>query len=172
MENNIIWFDRKFKLDIAPEMYPIVVERLRGVPVRLEEKLSGVSEDVLTINPDGWSAKRQIGHLIIVEGLWMKRVENYKNKEKHLFAADLKNTKTEEIDYDSIESASLLKQFRDVRKEYVTALDSLDKDEVEQIALHPRLNLPMRLIDSAYFSAEHDEHHMSRIHDLILKYGK
>ena len=33
-------------------------------------------------------------------------------------------------------------------------------------ALHPRLQQPMRILDSAIFQADHDDWHLSRIRDL------
>jgi hypothetical protein len=33
--------------------------------------------------------------------------------------------------------------------------------------LHPRLKQPMRLVDHLYFAAEHDDHHLARIWELI-----
>ncbi len=40
---------------------------------------------------------------------------------------------------------------------------------MEKIALHPRLNQPMRVIDLAQFVAEHDDHHIQTINELINK---
>jgi hypothetical protein len=34
------------------------------------------------------------------------------------------------------------------------------------LARHPRLGTPMRLIDLAYFVAEHDDHHLARLREL------
>ncbi len=36
------WVDRKFEFTIPVARFPVVVERLRGAPIRLEEKLRGV----------------------------------------------------------------------------------------------------------------------------------
>ncbi len=38
-------------------------------------------------------------------------------------------------------------------------------------ALHPRLKTPMRLIDSLYFVAEHDDHHLAIISNLLRRAG-
>jgi hypothetical protein len=32
---------------------------------------------------------------------------------------------------------------------------------------HPRLKTPMRLVDHLYFAAEHDDHHLARIWELV-----
>lgn len=39
--------------------------------------------------------------------------------------------------------------------------------DLERSARHPRLGSPMRVIDLAYFVAEHDDHHMARLRELV-----
>jgi hypothetical protein len=34
------------------------------------------------------------------------------------------------------------------------------------MALHPRLNVRIRVLDLAFFIAEHDDHHLARISEL------
>jgi hypothetical protein len=36
-------------------------------------------------------------------------------------------------------------------------------------SLHPRLKVPMNVIDLAYFVAEHDDYHLVRISELLGK---
>ena len=43
--------------------------------------------------------------------------------------------------------------------------------EQERTALHPRLGLPMRAVDHAFFVAEHDDHHLARITELLRAEG-
>jgi hypothetical protein len=38
-------------------------------------------------------------------------------------------------------------------------------------SLHPRLQQPMRMIDHAYFVAEHDDHPIERIRAIALAGG-
>jgi hypothetical protein len=38
--------------------------------------------------------------------------------------------------------------------------------------LHPRLKQPMRLVDHLYFVAEHDDHHLARIWEMIEAKGR
>jgi hypothetical protein len=33
--------------------------------------------------------------------------------------------------------------------------------------LHPRLQQPLRIVDIAYFDAEHDDYHLGRIGELL-----
>jgi hypothetical protein len=35
-----------------------------------------------------------------------------------------------------------------------------------RVAIHPRLNKPMRLTDHLFFVAEHDDHHLAHISQL------
>jgi hypothetical protein len=37
------WFERKFRFDFPIQLYPNIVERLRGTPIRLEGKVVSVS---------------------------------------------------------------------------------------------------------------------------------
>ncbi|MBC8367786.1 hypothetical protein H8E52_10280 [bacterium] len=40
-------------------------------------------------------------------------------------------------------------------------------ERFRQTALHPRLKTPMRACDMLYFMAEHDDHHLARISEII-----
>ena len=45
-------------------------------------------------------------------------------------------------------------------------LDRWDASRLSVTALHPRLNQPMRVVDMAFFTAEHDDHHLARMTEL------
>ena len=49
----------------------------------------------------------------------------------------------------------------------VARLEDLDEAGVERSSQHPRLGQPMRVIDMAIFAAEHDDHHLARIGELL-----
>ena len=46
-------------------------------------------------------------------------------------------------------------------------LAGADASALERTARHPRLGTPMRLIDIAFFTAEHDDHHLARITEMM-----
>ena len=50
--------------------------------------------------------------------------------------------------------------------ELVDRLESLDAEIFARSALHPRLNVQMRLVDMLFFQAEHDDYHLARISEL------
>ena len=47
------------------------------------------------------------------------------------------------------------------------ALRDLAAADLERAARHPRLGTPMRVVDLAYFVAEHDDHHLARLRELL-----
>ena len=60
----IKWFNREFNFSSDQNIFPSIIERLSGTPVRLEEKLKSVNPDVLIARMDGtWTIKENIGHL-------------------------------------------------------------------------------------------------------------
>lgn len=167
MISRMEWFKRKFSFDLPVEMFPNIVERMRGTPGRLEELTRGRSPEFLTRREDGkWSMQEQAGHLLDLEELWMKRLDDYEAGRETLFAADLANRKTHEANHNANSIENILAAFRKERTEFVARLDSYDEAFVRQTASHPRLNQKIRVIDFAFFIAEHDDHHLARISEL------
>ena len=50
-------------------------------------------------------------------------------------------------------------------------LESLDAELFARSAVHPRLNVPMRLVDFVFFQVEHDDYHLTRIYELLKLFG-
>jgi hypothetical protein len=162
------WFERKFTLDLPLAMYPNVLERVRGTPARLEDRLLNLPREVLTRRAgEDWSIQEQAGHLLDLGTLDLGRLDDYATGLERLRPADLANRKTHEADHNSHPIEHILASFRAERAEFVRRLDSFDTEFVARTALHPRLLMPMRVIDFAYFIAEHDDHHLARISDLL-----
>jgi uncharacterized damage-inducible protein DinB len=164
-----VWFERKFTLDLPLEMYPNVLERVRGTPARLEDRLIKLPREILTRRDGdgGWSIQEQAGHLLDLGALDLGRLDDYAAGLDTLRAADLNNRKTHEADHNAGSIEHLLAAFRAERGEFVRHLDGFDPEQAARTALHPRLNVPMRVLDLAYFIAEHDDHHLARISELI-----
>jgi uncharacterized damage-inducible protein DinB len=163
-----VWFERKFDFTLAVEQYPNLCVRLRGTPARLEEILRGVSRDVLLAKPrDKWSAQEHAGHLLDLESLWMARVDDYLADGSTLTAADLSNRKTHEANHNSRSLIEILAEFRAGRLRLVDRVGRFEPALFARSMLHPRLRQPMRLVDHLYFVAEHDDHHLARIWEMI-----
>jgi uncharacterized damage-inducible protein DinB len=162
------WFERRFTFDhVAPEDFPVLLERLRGTPARLEDKLSGLSRDVLTRRPgDAWSIQEHAGHLLDLDDLHYGRLDDYRAGAEVLRPADLDNRRTHGARHNERPLQDLLAAFRRERGRFVDRLDAWEPALLTIRALHPRLDQPMRVVDMALFVAEHDDHHLARMTEL------
>ena len=168
-----VWFERKFEFSFPVEVWPNLCARLRGTPARLEEMLRGCSREILIRKADGkWSAQEHAGHLLDLEALWLARVEDYVAGSEQLAVADLRNRKTDEADYNAWPLEEILAEFRAARGRLLTRVEELDAALFGRAIPHPRLKTPMRLVDHLYFVAEHDDHHLARIWELINGVGE
>jgi uncharacterized damage-inducible protein DinB len=162
------WFERKFDFSFPVELRGNVLARLRGTPARLEELVRGFSREVMTRKPDrGWSAQEQAGHLADLEPLWLARVEDYAAGAQELTVADLQNRKTDEADHNARRLEEILGEFRAARGKLVSQAEETEDAQFSRAIPHPRLKTPMRLVDHLYFVAEHDDHHLARIWELV-----
>ena len=163
-----VWFERKFDFTFPVEQYPDLCVRLRGTPARLEELLRGVSREVLLSKPgDKWSAQEHAGHLLDLEPLWAARVDDFLRGGDTLTAADLNNRQTHEANHNNRPLIEILAEFRTERFRLVDRAGKFEPEMFARSMLHPRLLQRMRLVDHLYFVAEHDDHHLARIWDLI-----
>jgi len=83
-----------------------------------------------------------------------------------LTAADMTNRKTHEANHNANTIENILATFREERMAFVHRLDGYDQAFVQRTAIHPRLEKSIRVIDLAFFIAEHDDHHLARISEL------
>ncbi len=161
------WTDRRFTFDLPEELFPVVVERLRGLPARVEDKVRSLSPEVLTRRDgEAWSIQEHIGHLLDLDELHAGRLDDFLAGASVLRAADITNRRTHEADYNRRPIADLLRALRRERESFVARLDAWDPGLISLTALHPRLQQPMRVIDMALFIAEHDDHHLARMTEL------
>jgi uncharacterized damage-inducible protein DinB len=166
------WVDRTFDFTLPEALFPVVVERLRGTPARIEDKVRSLSTDVLTRREgDTWSIQEHIGHLLDLDELHAGRLDDFLAGAEVLRPADMANRKTWESRHNERPIAELLRDFRSERLAFVARLDAWDPELVSLTALHPRLQKPMRVLDMASFTAEHDDHHLTRMTELVRKWG-
>ena len=162
------WFERKFDLNFPVGLYPVIIGRLEGALPRVVAMTKNVSDERLTRKPNGeWSAKEQVGHLYDLEELWYARVGDFLSGKELLTAADLRNTKTNEADHNKAGIEALIHRFSEARNKLIIKVKDADETTALITALHPRLRSPMRLIDHLFFIAEHDDHHLAKIRELL-----
>lgn len=162
------WLDRKFTFDLPIGTFPLLLERLRGTPLRAKELVTGVPEPVLAkrVN-DKWSAKEHLGHLVDLGPLDERRLSEFLNHAEVLSAADMENRATEVADHRSVPIADIIRGLTAGREVLVHQLEELKEDQVRIVAIHPRLQQPMRFMDWVYFVAEHDDHHLAQVRRAI-----
>jgi uncharacterized damage-inducible protein DinB len=162
------WFDRNFNFEFTQNIFPSVIERLAGTPVRLEEKLTSIASAALTCRINNtWTVKENVGHLIDLEPLWQGRFEDIINGQIELRTTDLQNNKTHLANHNEKPLNELLQSFRHIRQQTISMIEDIEEETVFKSALHPRLKTPMRTIDLFLFVADHDDHHLARITELL-----
>jgi uncharacterized damage-inducible protein DinB len=168
-----VWIERKFNFDFPPTKFPDVLERVRGTPVRVGERVAGLPTEILTCrDAGGWSIQENVGHLIDTEELFARRVEELMAGAPTLCAADMTNRKTHEADHNTSSIQELVSALRTERAKFVARLEGLAEADWSRSALHPRLQQPMRMVDLVFFTAEHDDYHLARISELIRVYSQ
>jgi len=163
------WFQRSFHFDFPVGLFPIIFSRLEGSIFRLYSLLSNADDELCSYNAGGWSVKEHVGHLYDLEELWWKRLQDFRQNKAVLTAADLTNQKTREARHNENTLEKLVEQFTVERQKILETVYGLDEEMLLRTSVHPRLNQPMRLIDSLFFVAEHDDHHISAISNLLRK---
>ncbi|MHC4414942.1 MAG: DinB family protein [Planctomycetota bacterium] len=172
MPNRIPWTERTFSFDFPADLFAELIERLRGTPARIEEIARPLPAKVLT-RRDGaaWSIQENIGHLADLEPLFAGRLDDYRAGVEKLRPADMTNRKTHEANHNARPIEEVLLGFRTRRERHVARLESLAPNDFARSAIHPRLQIPMRVVDMMLFHAEHDDYHLARIRALIRQYG-
>ena len=99
----IKWSERRFDFSFPVELYPELLERLRGTPARLADRLAGVApERLIRRPPRGWSIQEHAGHLAdLDESLFLPRLDEYALGVATLRAADMTNQQTEAANHNA-----------------------------------------------------------------------
>ena len=162
------WIERKFEFNFPIGMFPVIIERLSGTLPHIQDIIKDKTEEELSQKVEGaWSVKEQVGHLYDLEDLWYGRLEDFLSGRQTLRAADMGNTKTHNADHNKRKIEKLLEQFSSARDKLIEKVQNMDDANASLTALHPRLQQPMRLIDALFFVAEHDDHHLAKIRELL-----
>jgi uncharacterized damage-inducible protein DinB len=161
------WLTKQFEFDFPVSKYREFLDYLRATPDQLAALVGGMPEDQLTRRDgDSWSIQENAGHLLTVESLFLGRMEDYNTNAEVLRPAQFEDNRTDKENYNQKDIDWILGAFRQQRAIYMAQLDALQPEEFGKVALHPRLNKPMRICDMLLFHVEHDRHHLTRIEEL------
>jgi hypothetical protein len=162
------WTARTFDHNLEPGLHLAVLERLRGTPARAAALLDEFPHPLrIWRRPGSWSAHDHVGHLDDLHHLDLQRVHDFLTGSPTLTAADMTNRATFEAHHNATPTLQLIERLRRNRHELTAALDNVDEALSARIAVHPRLQRPMRIIDWMYFVAEHDDHHLARARETM-----
>src|SRR4051812_12901327 len=157
------WFERNLKFGLPAVMLPYYLERLDGTFVRMQEKVKGVPDVILSNRLDNkWSVKQNIGHLAEVDQIANKRMDEIVAGKEVLSPAVF-----EPQDYNPWSVEEVLEFFHKTRRENIKKYKSLSESDLRKSSVHPRLKVQMTPVDLAWFDAEHDDHHMVRMNEII-----
>jgi hypothetical protein len=157
------WFERNLKFGYPIEMLPFYLERLNGTILRLKAKVKGISNEVLTHKQNNkWSIKQNIGHLAEVDLIANKRIDEMIACVSVMWPAVF-----EPQDYNPWPIGEVLNFFETKRLQNISKYQSLTKEDLVKSSHHPRLKVPMTPVDLAWFDAEHDDHHLVKINEII-----
>ncbi|MEO6442845.1 MAG: hypothetical protein ABIO46_12800 [Chitinophagales bacterium] len=48
----------------------------------------------------------------------------------------------------------------------IDRLENADEKLINAVAIHPRLQIKVRLTDMVYFTCEHDDHHLAKMRSI------
>jgi uncharacterized damage-inducible protein DinB len=167
--NQIRWTERTFRFDFPAGLYPELIERLRGTPARISDRLTGIAPHRLDRRRENaWSILENIGHLAdLDDGLFLVRLDEFQRGVESLQPADMTNRMTEAANHNAKSLEKILADFRRARAGLVARLEACDPSLFSRSAFHPRLKVQMRLADLMFFQAEHDDHHLATISEIL-----
>ncbi len=181
------WSERTFVHSYSVADVTVLITRVNGTSARLEDAIRGIEERVVKIRtpapaplpntreaptrdlrpPLRWSPLDHAGHLLDVDELHSQRIKEFLNDVEILSGADPKNSKTEDEHYNRQPVDPILQRFRVGRSTMTNVLFGLPESAFEKRSIHPRINESIRLLDYLELIAEHDDHHLATIRELI-----
>jgi hypothetical protein len=160
------WFERNLEFGKPSEMLPFYIERLEGTIARIQAKVKDLDDKILSEKFNGkWSIKQQIGHLTEVDEVANKRLD-----EMVAGISPMSPAVFEPLDYNPWPIEKVVSFFTETRLKNIRKYNSLAIADLQKSSLHPRLKAQMTPVDLAWFDAEHDDHHLAKISEIIKSY--
>jgi hypothetical protein len=158
------WFQRTFTFGLREGMLPFYLERLEGTLPRIERKVQEISDEILSNKFDGkWSVKENIAHLAEVDEIALKRVDEMIQGISPMSPAVIQPSRN----YNIWPISQVVEYFSTTRKKNLDKYRMLNAIHLKKASLHPRLKVQMTPVDLAWFDAEHDDHHLVRISEIL-----
>jgi len=163
----LVWFDRQFTFGLPVEMLPFLLERLNGTAWRMEAKVKNIPDEILSQRwNDKWSVKQNIGHLAEVDAVNSQRIDQILQGVEVMAPAVF-----EPRDYNTMPVQDVIAYFREGRLKNIAKYSGLQEKELQASSIHPRLKQRMTPVDLAFFDAEHDDHHLVTINEILAAHA-
>lgn len=158
------WLKRTFPSGMAGGMLPFQLERQEGTAVRMDAKVKGISDEILSRKlDDKWSVKENIAHLAEVDEVALRRLEQIVSGAATMSPAVLGLQR----DYNAMPVGDVIAFFRRNRATKLERFRALRDEDLNKSSVHPRLTTAMNPVDLAFFESEHDDHHLVRVSEII-----
>ncbi len=166
--SSMAWIERKFSFGSPKEMLPYYLERLEGTIARIENKVREKPDALLSTQLHRkWSVKQHIGHLAEVD-----QVANIRIREIIDGTSIMSPAVFEPNDYNPWAIHRVVDFFRSARLINLAVYKAIPESDLLKSSMHPRLKTPMTPVDLAWFDAEHDDHHLVKINEIIFTLTK
>jgi hypothetical protein len=107
--------------------------------------------------------KENIAHLAEVDEIALKRIDEMKQGISPMSPAVIQPGR----DYNAQPIAEVLRFFKTNRDKNLQKYRGLTAEDLKRSSLHPRLKVQMTAVDLAWFDAEHDDHHLVRVNEIL-----
>jgi uncharacterized damage-inducible protein DinB len=140
-----------------------------GTPARLLQLAGHEPPERLNLRRQGsWSVKEHIGHLILVQDRMEPRLEDIGQRRSQLTQVDLTDQEHFVAGHGRREMGDLIEEFRLKRIYFSERIMAMGQAELLHRAAHPCTGRWMTPADILYFLAEHDDHHLALMRQLLL----
>ena len=156
--------------DGAPLSAAEVIERLAGMPNRLEAALAALGPLEAAPGVDGWSARELAGHLGDASRYWGARMRRAVIEGRPQLAAYDQEGCVALAAYRYAQGADLARQFRAYSEPLVAFLRGLADAEWERVGVHAEMG-PLTVLELARIEADHERDHIAQISALVGQSG-
>lgn len=162
------WINKTFTFNKTIDDFNTLTLSLHQNAIFIKQVTENMDKKLLDKVLDGkWSIKENIGHLIDLEELHEKRLDEFVADKKLLTPADMSNLKTKKAKHNNKSITELTDKFIESRKQFLHKVKEAPQETLTRKAFHGRLNKDMRLLDMLSFMNEHDLHHIQSIKNII-----
>ena len=135
MPARIPWTQRRFPFDFPVDVFPALIERLRGTPARVEDRIRSFPEGILTRrHGEAWSIQENAGHLVDTEALFQGRLDDFDAGVATLRGADMSNRKTVDAHHNDRPIDAILQDLRRERSAIIARLERLAQGRFKRLA--------------------------------------